>query len=283
MEYGDEPFVSYGQLGSASMQDMVSDDDANLPSTPTPKSMNQKRLEKSLTKLKLLTPYGSRVEGKPLIDSCKPSQRVSSGPVHEPPKEPIDVLKPASTSLQKPMAIEDVQPTETPSASLQIPASEPELPTSRLDCISRLIKSFWKSSTVLDALRSANPGLDTILENSEDTRGYLQHMWVPGAIKNSLHQFSYVSRPTLCFYLCDSPPHHQRCTWPLDKKFFIRRWELIDAQSIDRSQFLSRTLEELLPIHRKFWRRFTMRVTSRSVVCTTGDDETETGEDLSDT
>lgn len=164
------------KLPSSSQAAGVSDyeDETHLPNTPTPQTTTHKRLQQSLTKLKSRTAYDPKLQQVQLSDSPKKHQELLL-------TSPLAVLKsepsehPTDHQSHSPLA-ESKKPIEISSPPSQPMTTVPmtSLPESRLAVLSRLTNSFWKSNTLLDSLKVANPELQTALEKAEGTLDYHQ-------------------------------------------------------------------------------------------------------------
>ncbi|KAG0141149.1 hypothetical protein CROQUDRAFT_664232, partial [Cronartium quercuum f. sp. fusiforme G11] len=152
------------QIGSSTL-----DDDNHLSMTPTPKTPTQRRLIQSLTKLKSRTPGGTRLQALQLTVSPKPAQIPTIEPPPNPPSPPKVEQEPIRDSL-----------LDEP-----VPQS-PTLPQSRLESLSRLVTSFWKSSTVIDLLTIYDPDLQIRLEKGNGT---LNHQQTIEALENLINSY----------------------------------------------------------------------------------------------
>ncbi|KAH9825316.1 hypothetical protein DFH28DRAFT_22157 [Melampsora americana] len=150
------------------------EDDNHMPNTPTPQNTTHKRLQQSLTKLKSRTPHDSRSQSLQLSDSPKKQNELSMSPSIVPKPEldkyPIDQQADPSHSSEVKTLIET---SSSPSKPMTEPPNS-SLPESRLAVLLRLTNSFWKSNTLLDSLKIANPELQTLLDKAEGTLDYQQ-------------------------------------------------------------------------------------------------------------
>ncbi|KAG0148884.1 hypothetical protein CROQUDRAFT_654234 [Cronartium quercuum f. sp. fusiforme G11] len=151
------------QIGSSTL-----DDDNHLSMTPTPKTPTQRRLIQSLTKLKSRAPGGTRLQALQLTVSPKLAQ-IPIEPPPNPPSPPKVEQEPIRDSL-----------LDEP-----VPQS-PTLPQSRLESLSRLVTSFWKSSTVIDVLTIYDPNLQIRLEKGNGT---LNHQQTIETLENLINSY----------------------------------------------------------------------------------------------